>query len=154
MVKSNAFSKISRFDQFNFGCINFNLDTYESNGHKLMSNPDKFFITPSNEAITPYFMMGISRDFDLNKYIPVTIIAPENFGAFIEGQTLTIPTQILISDNQDFNKLNATNEEKLQLLNLYKRILNEYQTNSKIEIFSDYENMLRENVSLSLGRKN
>ena len=51
-------------------------------------------------------------------------------------------TQILIDNKEILNKISASNEEKLALLNLYKFIINTYKTNSRINIFSDYESIL------------
>ena len=57
-------------------------------------------------------------------------------------QELVIPTQILIDNLDNLSKINATSEEKLALLNLYKFIINTYKLNSRINIFSDYESVL------------
>lgn len=145
MIKSIAFTKLTKFDQFNFGCINFDKSFYEQKTNTLFTpQSSKLLFTPSNEAITPYFVMGIVPEAT-NIYIPETIIAPENFEDFITNQTLLIPIQVLVSDNFNLNKIKATSEEKLQLLNMYKGMLIQYKTNSFIDIYNDYENILKEN---------
>lgn len=92
--------------------------------------------------------MGIAQETN-GIYIPETIIAPEKFQDFITEQILLVPIQVLVSDNCDLSKICATSEEKLHLLNMYKGILSEYKTNSFIDIYNDYENILKENS----GRK-
>ena len=64
------------------------------------------------------------------------------FTKFFREQELVIPTQILIDNLDNLSKINATSEEKLALLNLYKFIINTYKLNSRINIFSDYESVL------------
>ena len=149
MIKSIAFTKLTKFDKFNFGCINFDKNIYEGKiNASFTPQSSKFLFTPSNEAITPYFMMGIAQETN-GIYVPETIIAPENFQDFITEQILLVPIQVLVSDNYDLSKICATSEEKLHLLNMYKGILSEYKTNSFIDIYNDYENILKENS----GRK-
>ncbi len=59
LIKSIIFSKISNFENFDFGCINFRKpeDSQEKN-ISYMDGCEKILFTESNEAITPYFMMG------------------------------------------------------------------------------------------------
>ena len=93
-------------------------------------------------------MMGIRPDNDSNIYIPETIFAPDNMGALINGQSFVLPIQVLINDNCNFSKIKATAKEKLDLLNLYKSLIGMYKTNTFIDIYNDYENMLIESKEL------
>ena len=143
MIKSAIFLQLSEFDKFNFGCINFNSNIYNSNNDSsFFAQSTKLLFTQSHEAVTPYFMMGLKYSENDRKYIPETLFAPENFETFFYGQELVLPTQILSSKEDGLVKITATNEEKIHLLNLYKSIISSYQTNSNINIYSDYENML------------
>lgn len=149
LIKCSAFTKLSTFESFNFGCINFDKSIYERiNGNAFGPQSNKFLFVPSNELVTPYFMMGIRPDNDSNIYIPETIFAPDNMGALINGQSFVLPIQVLINDNCNFSKIKATAKEKLDLLNLYKSLIGMYQTNTFIDIYNDYENMLIESKEL------
>lgn len=142
MIKTAIFLKLSQFDKFNFGCINFNKELFSSEiNNGFLPNSTKLLFTQSNESLAPYFMMGIKMD-GCGKYIPETLFAPLNFYDFFKKQELVLPTQILACTNFELDKMVATNEEKLNLLNLYKSIINTYNTESYINIFSDYENLL------------
>lgn len=152
MIKCAIFFKLSNFSDFDFGCINFSKETYENNtGDTFNPQSTKFFFTPSDEAITPYFMMGIKKTED-NIYIPETLFASPEYWKFFLGQELVLPVQILINDQESLLKLQATPEEKINLLNMYNSIIMSYNTGSYINIFNDYQNMLRENKQKRLTR--
>ena len=143
LTKSEMFLKLSKFDKFNFGCIKLGGGGYESFDSNLFGpQSTKFLFTQSNEAVAPYFMMGLKYDEQCGHFIPETLIAPSDFTKFFREQELVIPTQILIDNLDNLSKINATSEEKLALLNLYKFIINTYKLNSRINIFSDYESVL------------
>lgn len=145
MIRSIAFSKLSEFDKFNYGCINFNVEEFNKiSEHSTNIQSRKFLFTPSNEAITPYFMMGINEDDESNAYYPETLIAPTNYIDFFKYQTLLLPIQVLVSDDNSLAKIVATPEEKITLLNMYKSIILSNNTNSNIDIYNDYESILRE----------
>lgn len=144
MVKCIIFSKITTFDKFNYGCIDFNREEFVKNcKENSQTQSSKFLLTASDEIITPYFMMGIRYDETVSHYIPDTLLAPENFTDYFMNQTLLLPIQVLVNNENDFLKLSATNEEKIQLLNMYKSVINTYKTNSFIDIYVDYESLLR-----------
>ena len=151
LIKCSAFSKLSTFEHFNFGCLNFDKSLYiKPDGGDFKPASSKFFFVPSNEALTPYFMMGILPNNGTDIYIPETIFAADDFGGMINNQTLLVPIQILINDNYELNKIVATPKEKLDILNLYKSIISTYRTSTFIDIFNDYENTLRESKELKL----
>ena len=151
LIKCSAFSKLSNFEHFNFGCINFDKSLYvKPDGSEFKPASNKFFFVPSNEALTPYFMMGILPNNGSNIYIPETIFAATDFGGMIYNQTFLVPIQILINDNFELNKIVASPKEKLDILNLYKSLIAIYQSNTFIDIYNDYENTLRENKELKL----
>ena len=102
---------------------------------------NKLFFIPSNEAVCPYFMMGI-KQIEENNYIVNTLLAPEQPKKFFDNQEVIIPTQILISDNANLRKVQATSEEKINLLTMYKNIINAYNISNRLNILGDYESML------------
>ncbi len=150
-IKSEIFNKLSDFEQFNFGAINYN----PGDGKYDYSSQKNFFV-PSNEAVCPYFMMGIKKDEkkdekgdekgdeEDNGYIVSTLFAPITPKQFFENQEVLIPTQILVSDNDDLKKMQASPSDKIRLLTMYKSIINEYKIPNKINIYGDYEAMLNE----------
>ena len=146
LIKSSIFAKLSDFTSFNFGFINFDKNIYENATNKVFNpNSNKFIFTASDEALIPYFMMGLKLDENSNTYVPETLFAATDFIDFFINQELLLPIQLLINDNQNFSKIIATSEEKLNILKLYKSIIQGYQTNSFINIFNDYETVLRNN---------
>ena len=138
-IKSEIFNKLSDFEQFNFGAINYN----PGDGKYDYENQKLFFI-PSNESVCPYFMMGIKKDTVDCNYFVSTLLAPQEPKQYFDNQEVIIPTQILISDNADLKKLQATADEKIKLLTMYKNIIHEYKLPNKINIYGDYEAMLNE----------
>ena len=136
-IKCEIFNKLSAFDKFNFALINNGLDVEDG-------KEKRFLFVPSNEALTPYFMMGLVKDTMEDKYGVATLIAPPEPKGYFEGKEVSIPTQILISDNDQLSKIVATPEEKIQLLTMYANICNKYNMPNMINIYGDYENMLNE----------
>lgn len=126
-VKCQIFKKISDFNKFNFGVINY--------------NDQKYFFVPSNESLTPYFIIGIKKDDD-SKYFVNTLLAPINPKEYFENNEVMIPTQIIISDESKLNKILATPEEKLNLLTMYSNIINMYGLKNNMNIMGDYESVL------------
>lgn len=144
MIRCIAFSKLSTFETFDFGVINFDKEKYKETGSMFPGDSTKILFTPSDEAITPYFIMGLKKAED-GIYIPETVMAPENFCRYLFEQTLLLPIQVIISNNDELNKICATPVEKLNLLNMYKGLIDLYKTNSFIDIYADYESTLKEN---------
>ena len=147
LIKCSIFSRISDLSKFNFGCINFDKEIFSQTIQKNF-NPQssKFLFTNSDEALIPYFMMGILYSENDKTYIPETLFAPIDFQNFFINQELLLPIQILTDDNQELTRLTATAEDKLHLLNMYKFIINSYKTGSFINIFNDYETTLKEKM--------
>lgn len=146
-IKCCIFKKLSDFEKFNFAAIN-----YDANDDKYEYDKQKLLFVPSNEAVCPYFIMGIQQSED-EKYIVNTLMAPQAPKKYFDNQKVIIPTQILVSDNNEFRKLNATAEEKIQLLTMYKNIINTYQIPNKLDISGDYEAMLNQMVLLEQDKQ-
>ena len=153
MIKCAIFEKLSDFSRFNFGVINFDKETYcETSGKVYKGNANKLFYVQSNEAVSPYFMMGIVPDGQCDengevKHAVETLIAPSNTLDFFNKQEVVIPTQILVTTTDKMDKYEATPSEKIALLNQYRAIVNEYGIANNINIFGDYESMLGEQVT-------
>lgn len=153
MIKCSIFDKLSDFSRFNFGVINFDKDLYEKNtGTHYSGNTEKFLYIQSNEAASPYFMMGILKENnseseipESSKYIVETLMAPTNISDFFNGQEVVIPTQILATTPDKMDKFEANSGEKIALLNQYRSIIHEYSLPNKLNIYGDYESMLTEN---------
>ena len=134
-IKCAIFNKLCNFDKINFGAINFNGDREEFDYDK-----QKILFVPSNEAIVPYYMMVIKEDnFSADgKYIAASLMAPENPKDYFENQEAIIPTQILVSDNNNLSKVTATAEDKIKLLTMYSDIINKYGIPHMMNIYGDY----------------
>ena len=147
MVKTSCFDKLSDFNDFNFGCINFEKEHFENvSGKDFLPSSTKFIFSQNDEALIPYCMMGLKQDNYSDNMIPETFMAPINFSDYLVNQELLLPIQMLINDDQNLSKIIATPEEKIRILNLYKSLIQIYNTNSYINIFNDYETVLRENL--------
>ena len=142
-IKCAIFNKLSNFEKFNFGVINF-----VGLNENIEYDKQKILFIPSNEALTPYFMMFIKKESNeyttSQNYVVSSLNAPENPIPFFEYQEVVIPTQIMVSDNNNLKKLVATPEEKIQLLTMYSNIKNKYDIPNKINIYGDYESMLND----------
>ncbi len=147
MVKTSCFDKLSDFNDFNFGCINFEKEHFENvSGKDFLPSSTKFIFSQNDEALIPYCMMGLKQDNYSDNMIPETFMAPINFSDYLVNQELLLPIQMLINDDQNLSKIIATPEEKIHILNLYKSLIQIYNTSSYINIFNDYETVLRENL--------
>ena len=147
MVKTSCFDKLSDFNDFNFGCINFEKEHFENvSGKDFLPSSTKFIFSQNDEALIPYCMMGLKQDNYSDNMIPETFMAPINFSDYLVNQELLLPIQMLINDDQNLSKIIATPEEKIRILNLYKSLIQIYNTGSYINIFNDYETVLRENL--------
>ena len=89
MIKCSIFDKLSDFNRFNFGIINFDKNIYtEKNNVIFNGNSEKLLYVQSNEPTAPYFMMGILKNTDINsgeveeKYAVETLMAPFNVSDF------------------------------------------------------------------------
>lgn len=148
MVKTSCFNKLSDFNEFNFGVINFNKDIYENNfGNRFLPNSTKFVFSQNDEALIPYCMMGLKNDNGMDIMIPETFMAPTNFKDFLFQQELVLPIQLLINDDKSLSKLVATSKDKIRILNLYKSLIFQYNTESLVDIFNDYETILRKDCA-------
>lgn len=141
-IKCIIFKKLSDFKKFDFAAINSDQKEPETIKQKLL-------FVPSNEAVCPYFFMGIrianpEVEIEFQKYIVNTLMAPkeDQVKSFFENQEVIIPTQILVSDNEKFIKNIATADDKIRLLTMYKAIINEYGIPNKLNISGDYEALL------------
>ena len=152
MIKCSIFEKISDFERFNFGVINFDKEAYkESVGHTYCGHAEKFLYVQSSEQTCPYFMMGIipsgeaKSDYsdaddvsDIRKYAVETLVAPTNVRDFFNGQKVAIPTQILTTTAETMTKTEATPSDKLSLLNQYHAITTAYNIPNNMDIYGDY----------------
>ena len=143
MIKCTSFSKLSSFENFNYGFINFNKDLYNVQvSEQYTGNSEKFIFTPNDEALIPYCMMGFLPDNGSNIYVPETLLAPTDFYKYIENQELLLPVQTLVNNDDILSKIVATNSDKARILEMYKSILLECNIKANINIFNDYQNML------------
>lgn len=140
-IKSQIFRKIINLQNFNFGAINFFGDKKEVDYEK-----EKTLFIQSGEQLVPYFMMGIRKNNLDEYYIVTTLLSPSNPKEFFEDQEVIIPTQIIISNDDDLSKIVATPEEKISMITMYQNIVNEYGISNNLNIFGDYLASLNETV--------
>lgn len=148
MVKSSAFSKISDFENFNFGVINCNNQVIDENSQEntgYINNINKFIFTENDEILLPYSIMGFvennSSDTQEGIYVPKTLLLPRNFGEIVDGKELVLPIHLLVNDENELSKKSASASEKYKLLRKYLEICQ--NSNAYINIFNAYENDLK-----------
>ena len=143
-VKCAILRSFSDFKKFNFSVI----DYFDRSDEAIEQERDytnfKYLFVPSNEALAPYFMMGINKNEGENNHYVTTLIAPSNPKTIFDGQEVAIPTQIFVATSDNLTKINATPEEKIQLLTIYSNIVNMYGINNMINIYGDYAAMLND----------
>lgn len=139
-IKCEIFNKFSDFSKFNYVVINGDKDDIEDK---------KLLFVPSNEPICPYFSMGLIKNKNSisneNQYYAVnTLLAMSEPKNFFDGKEVIIPTQMLIFDDKNLTKVSASADEKIRLLTMYKNIVEKYNIDSNINIYSDYESILND----------
>ena len=125
-IKCAIFERMSEFEKFNFG--------------KLYTHDNTLLLyTPSNEAVCPYFFVRLSRDQNSDVYGISSLMAPEKnaVSPYFEHNA-AIPTQMIIDDKENLNKIVATPKEKIAMLNLYKSIITSTNVQDKMDISGDY----------------
>ena len=148
-VKCDIFSKLTDLIRFNFGCINFDLKKHRSiANYPYSGNSERFLYFPSDEALCPYFLVGILKnninqnnmeeDSIIPKYAVETSMAPFDLHSFFKEQEVIIPTHIVKDDGSELAKYVATPTQKKILLNDYKSILLLYGFENRMNIYSDY----------------
>lgn len=145
-IKCAIFDSISDFDKFDFGVINFDKSKYLD---KCCYNSEKLLYVQSNEAVSPYFFMGILREKPIEqsaKYVVETLIAPPSYKEYFENQEVVIPTQVITTTDNSMTKKEATAKEKLALINQYNAIVHEVGIENNLNIFGDYKAILAEST--------
>ena len=148
VIKTSCFERFSDFKDFNFGIINFDKNVFEQSTNKSWApNSTKWLFSQNDEPLIPYCLMGlVNYSYSPDLMVPETLISPTDFHEFLINQELLLPIQMLINDEQNLSKNVATPEEKISLLRLYKSLIEIYHTNSYINIFNDYETVLRDAI--------
>jgi len=165
-VKCSIFNKLSNFSEFNFGCINFDRNLYKYvNGEEFFSNATKLLFINSDEETCPYYIVGLKPDavkyqneedeedkIDNKKNLIVeTLLAESNPKKIFALQKTTLPVSILVVDKNNYTEVKATDEEMLQLRNLYAKDIKEY--GSILDIGATYFANLSENVKIKRKTK-
>lgn len=168
-IKSCIFERLVNLSNFNYICINFDKNEYANNcGANCNFNSTKFLAIESEETCAPYFLMGILEDskkntiirngdadtseiFDnrpqSNSYAVETLIAPRNAKDFIANQEVILPTHLVYSRDGGLKRTEATPEQKLALLKMYKSMLDKYCLNtSRIDLSGDYGLLLGKEI--------
>lgn len=138
-IKCEILNKMSNFDKCNFAAINC-----KGEAPDVDYNLQKMLFVPSNQENTPYYLMIITKEDGLDKYVVKSLLAPKNPITFFANQEVIIPTQIIINDGVKFQKNIATAEEKLALITMYMNIISKYKLSNKLNIFADYESLLND----------
>ena len=129
MFKTTCFLKLSEYNSFDFGILNFNKYIYENIIDNCFApNATKYIFSKSGENFVPFYMLGFKYDEDNNIMVPETIIAPYNVSDFFYQQELLLPLELSISDEYKTKKIVPTNEEMIRIMNFYKSLIDDYET--------------------------
>lgn len=154
-IKSDIFNKLGNMINFGNGCISFDKTEYLKNSGFGCFNPNstKFLYVPSDEAIAPYFFMGIcptnneiSNDLEddsfkiktTTPYFVETLFAPDKPEYFFDNQEVVIPTQILKINDKEMIKFSASPSQKKKVLKEYDNIIQQYNLKNNMNIYADY----------------
>jgi len=151
-TRSEIFSKFSNFSDFNFGCIFFDREIAEKNGHSTFLKSNKFLCTDSDDPSFEYYMMGIaSNDENENDIYAETLFPCEYPDKMFKDQIIATPTVISTTTPKDFNKITATAAQKLRLSKAYKELEKKY--GAKFDYFHDYYATLAEQSRIDERQK-
>ncbi len=169
-IKSCIFEKILNLSDYNYLCIDFNKDEYIKNsGLPCNFNSTMFLAVESEEACRPYYLMGILPDSnkiekDLSQnwntdndeiitngqnisYVVETLIAPKNPKDFLNNQEVVIPTNLVYDKFGRLNRIDASAEQKLRLLKMYRSALEKYRIeSSRVDLSGDYALLLSREI--------
>ena len=133
MIKSSAFSKLSDFEDFKFGVVNFDNKKYVPVCTENFSpRSTKYIFTDNGEILLPYSMLGFVEDNSPDNQkginVPETILltGPKEFGRLLDRLELLLPISLLVNDENELSKETATALQTLRLLQLYKNIEAKY----------------------------
>lgn len=135
-IKCSIFEKLFELEEFNFGKLQTDDET-------------KLLYTQSNEPISPYFCIRLKQEcLDTSQrptYIINSLLAPQvkDLGAYFDHEA-SIPTQIMVDNNNDVSSKTATAKQKIALLYQYKSIILNYNKRDNINIYGDYISFLQE----------
>lgn len=128
-VKSSIFQELPCFDEFDYGIIN------NQESHRCINGYNsKYIFIRTNEELTPYFIMSLRYDKDKGIYVPTTLLAMRQLGTFIDKQELVLPLNLTTTYFNKTDMVDATPKEKIQLLNMYRDIIKQYHTDTKINL--------------------
>ena len=133
MLKTSCFLKLTDFHKFDFGVLDFNHAMFRNitdNYTSTLSN--KYIISPTDERLSPYCIMGLKYDESFDAMYPETIKAPSDFSDYLYGQKLILPLKISISTDKYTKEIIATKDDKIKILNFYKMLINDYNVDTYI----------------------
>lgn len=130
-IKCSIFEKLFELEEFNFGKLQ------TTDGTKLL-------YTQSNEPISPYFCIRLKQEdcsepTDNSSYIINSLLAPLiNELELYFKEEASIPTQIMVDNNNTVSRKEATPQQKIYLLNQYKSIILGCNGTNNLNIYGDY----------------
>lgn len=130
-IKCSIFEKLFELEDFNFGKLQ------SSNGTKLL-------YTQSIEPISPYFCIRLKQEdcgesTEHSPYIINSLLAPLiNELEIYFKEEASIPTQIMVDNNNTVSRKEATPQQKIYLLNQYKSIILGCNGTDNLNIYGDY----------------
>lgn len=152
MIKCMAFKAFQNLEQLRFGVIDFDKPIYEEKSNiSFLPKSSVFLFTQSGELLVPYYMLGLRAEENI--YITETLIAPTNFPDFLRSQILLLPVQLTTIKGANLEKRIISSEEKIHLLEMYNSLISTHRTNSYIDIFNDYQNVLFESSKEEKAKK-
>ena len=143
-IKADIFLQLPCIEAMSFGCINIDRDVFQqTNNFLLGGNSTRYLYFPSDEVISPYYLLGLLKDtYSRDKYVVETLLAPINYKEYFNSQEVVIPTQILINDNSKLTKEANSSSVKLGLIKEYNNLTLGCGIDNKLNVYGDYISLL------------
>lgn len=138
MLKSSKFLNLPNFNKFDFGVLNFNKRVYNNiTSSYFLPMSTKYIFSQDENELNPNYMLGLKYDENVGAMVPETLMVPNNFSDFIYQQQLVLPLELIINDGVYPNRIKATYEDKVRILNFYKLIVGKYNEDVYISGFKE-----------------
>lgn len=133
MAKSILFNGLPPFEKFDYGIVNFDKERFQRIFNRRFGpRAKKYLMFPTDEEEIQFCFLGLAKDNETNVLVPEVFLTPTNFQNYLFSQELLLPEELIVDDKKRCDVILPTKTEKIQLLNLYKSIIEMYKTRSSI----------------------
>ena len=133
MVKSMLFNGLPPLEKFDYGIVNFDREKFlRTFSRRFSPRAKKYLMFPTDDEEIEFCFLGFTKENKSDVLVPEVFLTPINFRNFLYSQELLLPEELIVDGQKRSEVLVPTKTEKIQLLNLYKSIIEMYKTRSSI----------------------